>query len=215
MNYAVVGLGHFGFHIAKGLFEQGNRVVAVDAREERIKEISPYIENAYVLNSTDVVALKEAGIVEFDVVIVSLGNNIEASILTVMALKDLGNKIIVAKAKNAIHGEILAKIGANKIVYPERDMARKVVKDISKNVIVDYIDISNTFKGVKLLVPESFVGKKTKNLRLEDFDIKCVALKSENEWLLEHEEVVIKSNDLLFCIGRKTNIDSFLSQYIG
>ncbi len=215
MNYAVIGLGHFGFHIAKGLVEQGNSVVACDASEERIKEISAYIENAYILNSTDVHALKEAGIVEFDVVIVSLGNDIESSILTVMALRDLGNKTIVAKAKNAIHGEVLAKIGANKIVYPEREMAKKVVKDISRSVILDVIDISNTFKGVKFLAPKSMWNKTLKELNFEKYNIKPSALKIDNKWTIDTESKTIKEETLIFCSGSKSDIEKFIFDILG
>jgi len=93
MNYAVIGLGHFGFHLAKGLAEQRNKVVAIDINEERVKEVSTFIDAAYTLDATDKVALKEAGVVEFDVVLVSLGQNIEASILATMALKDLEPKM--------------------------------------------------------------------------------------------------------------------------
>lgn len=214
MNYAVVGLGHFGFHIAKGLAEQGNRVVAIDSCEDRIKDISSLIENAYTLDSTDIVALKEAGIVEFDVVVVSLGDNIEASILTVMALKDLGNKTVIAKAKNAIHGEILAKIGATKIVYPEREMAKKVVKDISKVVLLDTIDISNTFKGIKFLAPKSMLGKSAEKLDLGKYSIKVSAIKKEEKWLIEFVGETIEEETLLFCVGRKKHIESFISEVL-
>jgi len=214
MNYAVIGLGHFGFHIAKGLMEQGNSVVAVDASEERIKDISPYIDNAYILNCTDITALKEAGIVEFDVVIVSLGVNIEASILTVMALKDLGNKIIIAKAKNAIHGEVLAKIGANKIVYPEREMAKKVVKDISTSVILDIIDISNTFKGVKFVVNRAMAGKRIKDIDFNSYNIKPSSMKCGDKWVLDFGEEVIKEGYLIFCVGSKNNIEKFIYEVL-
>jgi len=214
MNYAVVGLGHFGFHIAKGLTEQGNRVVAIDSCEDRIKDISGLVENAYTLDSTDITALKEAGIVEFDVVVVSLGDSIEASILTVMALKDLGNKTVIAKAKNAIHGEILAKIGATKIVYPEREMAKKVVKDISKIVLLDSIDISNTFKGIKFLAPKSMIGKNIDKLGLDKHSIKVSAIKKDEKWLIDFMGETIEEGTLLFCVGRKKYIDAFVNEVL-
>ena len=212
MNYAVIGLDHFGFHLAKGLSEQRNRVVAIDSKEERVKEVSAFIDTAYILDSTDKEALKEAGIVDFDIVLVSLGNNIEASILTTMALKDLNNRIIIAKAKNAIHGEILAKVGATKIVYPEREMAKKIVRDISKIMVLETLDISNSFKGVKFLPPPAMVGKPVSKVDFERFGIRPVALRHNGEWLQEFADIVIDVHTQIFCIGEKKGVGDFIDE---
>ena len=111
-TYAVIGLGKFGFHIAKGLAEQGMDIIAIDNDHHKIQAISDYIDDAIILDSTDIKALQEAGVVGLDTVIISIGENIEASILTLMALKELGNKTIIAKAITLTHGEILARLGA-------------------------------------------------------------------------------------------------------
>ena len=116
---AVIGLGKFGFYVAKSLSKLNIEVIAVDSDEHKVQEISQFIDNAFVLNSTSKVALEEVGIYNLDTVIVSIGENIESSILTVMALKDLNNKNVIAKAINPTHGEILSKIGAFKVMYPE------------------------------------------------------------------------------------------------
>lgn len=214
MNYAIIGLGHFGFHVAKGLADQGNRVVAIDINEDRVREISALTENAYALDCTDILALKEAGITEFDVVVVSLGENIESSILSVMALKNLGNKTVIAKAKNALHGEILAKIGANKIVYPEREMAKKVVKDISKSVVLDTIDVSNTFKGIKFMVTKSMLGKSIEKLHLEKYNLKASAMKKGDSWLVDFQDETIGEGDLIFCVGKKKYIETYIEEVL-
>lgn len=215
MNYAVIGLGHFGFHIAKGLAEQGNRVVAIDSCEERVKEVSTFIDTVYTLDSTDKEALKEAGVAEFDVVLVSLGKNIEASVLTTMALKDLENRTIIAKAKNAIHGEILAKIGATKIVYPERDMAKKIVRDISLTMMLDTFDISNTFKGVKFLPPPAMVGKTVAKLDLKRHGIHPVAIRTAEGWLQDFGDTVITADTHIFCTGDKKAVGTFITKMLG
>ena len=129
-TYAVIGLGKFGFNIAKGLAEQGMDIIAIDNDPHKIQEISEYIEDAIILDSTDIKALQEAGVVGLDTVIISIGENIEASILTLMALKELDNKNIIAKAITLTHGEILAKLGAFKVIYPERESARKLVENL-------------------------------------------------------------------------------------
>ena len=125
---AVIGLGRFGFYIAKSLSRLGVKVIAVDNDEKRVQEISEYVDNAYIVDSINKQALEEIGVYNLETVIVSIGENIEASILTVMALKDLNNKTIIAKAINSTHGEILTKIGAFKVIYPEKIAGRMLVK---------------------------------------------------------------------------------------
>ena len=103
---AVIGLGKFGFYIAKSLSRLNVKVIAADNDEKKVQEISEYVDDAYIIDSTSKVALEEIGIYNLSTVIVSIGENIEASILTVMALKDLNNKTVIAKAINSTHGEI-------------------------------------------------------------------------------------------------------------
>jgi trk system potassium uptake protein len=148
-------------------------------------------------------------------VLVSLGKNIEASVLTTMALKDLENRTIIAKAKNAIHGEILAKIGATKIVYPEREMAKKIVRDISRKMLLETFDISNSFKGVKFLPPPVMVGKKAGKLDLEKHGIRLVAIRTKEEWLQEFGDTVIGADTHLFCTGDKKAVGTFISELLG
>ena len=124
---AVIGLGKFGFYIAKSLSRLNVKVIAVDNDEKKVQEISEFVDDAYVIDSTSKIALEEVGIYNLSTVVVSIGENIEASILTVMALKDLNNKNIIAKAITSTHGEILSKIGAFKVVYPEKIAGRMLV----------------------------------------------------------------------------------------
>jgi trk system potassium uptake protein TrkA len=148
---AVIGLGKFGFYIAKSLSRLNVKVIAVDNDECKVQEISEYIDNAFVIDSTNKHALEEVGIYNLDTVIVSIGENIEASILTVMALKDLNNKNVIAKAITTIHGEILSKIGAFKVIYPEKIAGRMLVKKLIDNITVEEIDVSNSIKLIKLV----------------------------------------------------------------
>lgn len=129
---AVIGLGKFGFYIAKSLSRLDTRVIAVDNDEKKVQEISEFVDDAFVIDSTNKQALEEVGIYNLETVIVSIGENIEASILTVMALKDLNNKNIIAKAITSTHGEILSKIGAYKVIYPEKIAGRMLVQKLIK-----------------------------------------------------------------------------------
>ena len=129
---AVIGLGKFGFYIAKSLSRLNTEIIAVDSDMEKVQQMAQFTDNSFVLNSTSKVALEEVGVYNLETVIVSIGENIEASILTVMALKDLNNKNIIAKAITSTHGEILSKIGAFKVIYPEKIAGRMLVQKLIK-----------------------------------------------------------------------------------
>lgn len=207
-TYGIIGLGHFGYHVAMGLAEQGIEVIAVDESKDKVRNVSGFIENALVLDSTDKKALKEAGLVDLDVVVVSMGKNIESSILTVMALRDLGNQTIIAKAINPTHGEVLSKIGANKVVYPEKETAKRVVKNIASKVVFEMIDISNSIKGIKFDAPKLLENKTPNELTVDLEGAKLVAYKSNGIWQENIDEnYKVKHNDTLFIVGHKSQTE--------
>lgn len=208
-TYAVIGLGKFGFHIAKGLAEQGMDIIAIDNDPHKIQIISDYIEDALILDSTDTKALQEAGVVGLDTVIISIGENIEASILTLMALKELDNKNIIAKAITLTHGEILARLGAFKVIYPERESAKKLVENLVGNVVIDQVDFSSTIKIAKFLVTKSLIGKQVSEIEaMFENEIHLIACKTRDNWTFDVEKTYkIRENDMLSFIGKKTFIE--------
>lgn len=209
-QYAVVGLGKFGFHVAVGLAKQGFDVIAVDKDEEHVRDVSEFVKDAITLDSTDMKALSEAGLSQVDVAVVSIGENVEASILTVMALKEIGVKTIIAKAITRVHGKILSKIGANKIVYPEMDTAKRLVKNMVTNMHYETIDLSITMKIAKLTVPEFWIGTSIMSPSFEDdYHVKPIAYKHQGEWhtIFENEDI-LEQNDIVVVIGDNTNIEA-------
>ena len=182
---AVIGLGKFGFYIAKSLSRLDVRVIAADNDEKKVQEISEYVDNAYIIDSTSKAALEEIGIYNLNTVIVSIGENIEASILTVMALKDLNNKTIIAKAINSTHGEILTKIGAFKVIYPEKIAGRMLVKKLIDNMTVEEIDVSNTIKMVKFVATDNFIYKKISEIESEFKNLKIISYKTSGMWSMQ------------------------------
>ena len=208
-TYAVIGLGKFGFHIAKGLAEQGMDIIAIDNDPHKIQVISEYIEDAIILDSTDIKALQEAGVVGLDTVIISIGENIEASILTLMALKELENKTIIAKAITLTHGEILARLGAFKVIYPERESAKKLVENLVGNVVIDQVDFSSTIKIAKFSVTQSLIGKQVKDIEaMFENEIHLIACKTRDNWTFDVEKTYkIRENDMLAFIGKKAFIE--------
>ncbi|MDD2652781.1 MAG: TrkA family potassium uptake protein [Sulfurimonas sp.] len=210
MTYVVIGLGKFGHHVAKGLAQQGEVVIAIDNDEEKIKDISEFVQDAIVLDSSDPKALGEAGIADTDVAIVSIGENLEASILTVMALKELKIPTVIAKAITQVHGQILSKLGAAKVIYPEMESAKKLVKKIVKNVHYETIDLSITMKLAKMTVPSFWVGTSILSpLFKEEFDVKPIAYKHQGEWYTSFENNdILEAGDILVVLGNSNNIEA-------
>lgn len=212
---AVIGLGKFGFYIAKNLSRQEYNVIAVDNNEQRVQEISEYLDNAYILDSTHKNGLEDAGIVELDTVIVSIGENIEASILTVMALKDLGNKNVIAKAITTIHGEILAKIGVSKVIHPEKIAGRTLINSLVGNINIEKIDLSNSMRILKLKLPLKWENKTIQELIETNKNVKLISYKTSGNWSLDIQQTYkIKKDDVFAFLGDSIAIEEFYNKII-
>ncbi len=207
-SYAVVGVGRFGFHIAKGLAQQGINVIAIDNEPEQIREISEYVQDAILLDSTDLHALKEAGIGQVNVAIVSIGEDIESSLLTVMALKELKIEMIVAKAITKMHGKILSKLSVNKVVYPEKESAIRLVKSIVQNLNYETINLSITMKIAKIAIPPFLVDVSILSpLFKDEFDVKPIAYKHQGVWHTSFEkDDILDKGDILVVLGDSAHI---------
>lgn len=207
---AIIGLGKFGFYIAKSLSRLNVKVIAVDNDEQKVQEIAEYIDNAFVIDSTNKQALEEVGIYNLDTVIVSIGEHIEASILTVMALKDLGNQNIIAKAITSIHGEILSKIGAFKVIYPEKIAGRILVKQLIENIKVEEIDISNSIKMLKLVANKYCLNKTIEEIEAENPNLKIISYKIDGHWHINTTPLYqVQKDNLLVFLGETKYIQEF------
>lgn len=209
-TYGVIGLGKFGFHVAKGLAEQGFKVIACDSDAEKVKQLADFIDDALILDSTDVHALDDAGFSKVDVVVISIGTDIEASTLTVMACIDLGIPKVIAKAISVMHGKILTKLGAFKIIHPEREAAMRLVKNIAEHVSFDTIDLSNTMRIVKAEAPVVFVGRKLNEIDFEgSYKVKLIAHKYDFTWHTDiNSDLVVKEQDTLVLLGNVQDIEN-------
>lgn len=177
-QFAVIGLGRFGSAMATTLAELGQDVIGVDGEEERVRQVGDVLAQAIQLDATDERALKEAGIQDVDVAIVSIGENIESSLLVVMQLKELGIPKIVAKAVTPLHGRILEKIGVSRVIFPEREVAMRTAHSLVVPNALDYIELSKDFSIVEIKTPKAFVGKTLKQLELRPrYGLTMVAVK--------------------------------------
>ena len=178
MQFGVIGLGRFGSAIATTLTELGHDVVGVDGDEERVHQMADTVTQAIQLDATDAKALRAAGLDTVDVAVVSIGKNIESSLLVVMQLHELGVKTVVAKAVTALHGRILEKLGVSRVVFPEREMAIRLAHSLVTPNALDYIELSRDFSIVELAAPESFVDHSLKQLELRPrFGLTLIAIK--------------------------------------
>lgn len=210
-RFAVIGLGHFGFHAAKALFEDGNEVVAIDTDKARVQEISPHATEAIVLDATDKEALRTLGLDRMDGVIVSVGTKISTSTLICLYLQEIGVKSILVKALDEDHEKILKRVGATVIIHPERDMALRVARGLSTPNVLDFIPLAKDFDLVQVVPPREFLGKSLAQLNLRArHNVQIIAVKEltpENMVLAPPADFVVKSSDLLIMLGRSQDIN--------
>lgn len=209
-KFAVIGLGTFGFHVAKALYEDGNEVIAIDTDKERVQAIDAYATEAIVMDATDKEALKSLGLETIDGVIVSTGTNISIDILICLYLSEIKVKRILVKALDDDHAKILRKVGATEIIHPERDMALRVARTLSTPNILDFIPLSKEFDLVQVSSPGEFTGKSLKELNLgAKYNVYIIAIKElvpENFVLVPPASFVIKNSDILIMLGKEENL---------
>ena len=202
-QYAVIGLGRFGSSVALTLARAGYEVLVIDSDEERAQKLSDEVTHVAVADTTDESALKELGLRNFDVVVVAIGEDIQANVLTTLLLKELGAKHIVAKARNELHGKMLQKIGADRVVYPERDMGKRVAHNLVSTNVLDYIELTPNLSLVEITAPQALVGKSLvqSNLRSK-YEINVVAIKRGSRLLVPPNPMEeIHHGDILLVVG--------------
>ncbi|RDU72713.1 TrkA family potassium uptake protein [Helicobacter aurati] len=205
-SYAVLGLGRFGYHVALGLIENGENVIICDNKESSFINLRDKAEQIYILDCTDKIALKEAGVTELDMVIVSIGEHIEASILTVMALRELNNKKIIAKAISSTHGAILEKLGVDEVIYAEKQAAKRLLSEITESNVED-IELSANMKACKAVVTRYFAKRSIGTIREED-NVKIVAIRRGDKWDIDVEsDFILQRGDVVLFLGARVDIE--------
>ncbi|MFO8088905.1 MAG: TrkA family potassium uptake protein [Desulfatiglandaceae bacterium] len=209
-HFAVIGLGNFGFYAARALFEDGNEVVAIDTDKARVQAVDPYSTEAVVLDATDKEALKSLGLENMDGVIVSTGTKISTSILICLHLHEIGVRKILAKALDDDHGKILKRVGATEIIHPERDMALRISRGLSRPNVLDFIPLADEFDLIQVGPPGEFIGKSLKELNLRArYNVHIIAIKElvpENFVLVPPASFVIKDSDIMIILGKSEDI---------
>ncbi|MBM7603505.1 trk system potassium uptake protein TrkA [Metabacillus crassostreae] len=216
-EFAVIGLGRFGGSICRALSEEGMEVMAIDTDEDKVNEFANVASHAVVGDTTDETVLKSLGIRNFDHVIVAIGDNIQASILTTLMLKELGVKHITVKAQNDYHEKVLSKIGADRIVHPERDMGKRIAHNIISNNVLDYLELSDEHSIVEIVANERLDGNSIIDLDIRaQYGINIVAMKRDKDIIVSPQaNEMIRKNDILIVIGADTDINRFEKRLLG
>jgi len=217
-HYAVIGLGRFGFSVAKTLAKYDAEVIAIDSEEERVKKAADFVTYAVQLDAIDEKALRSVGVQNVDTAIVSIGENIEASILVVMLLKELGIRNIIAKAVTTLHGKVLQNLGVNRIIFPERDMAIRVAHSLIRPSVLEQLELSQEYSIVELPTPDNLIGKTLKDTQLRTrYGVNLIAIKRKvttekgiikDSWNVNPLPTdTIEKEDILVLIGLNEDLD--------
>jgi trk system potassium uptake protein TrkA len=207
-QFVVIGCGRFGEAVATKLVELGKEVMAVDVSEEIIQNISQTVTYAVQADATDENSIKSLGISNFDVAIISIGANIQASLLVTLLVKELGVKKVIAKAQNELHAKILYKIGADRVVFPEREMGIRIAKNLVSKNVLDFIELAPNYSVMEILALEEWADKTLVEIDMRSkYGINVMAIKhgdTINISLLG--SYTIKSDDILIVIGNNEDL---------
>ncbi|MGM0409783.1 MAG: potassium channel family protein [Bacillota bacterium] len=209
-QFVVVGLGRFGSSLAETLAEKDYDVLAIDIDEERVQAMSNIVTHSVEADATDEQALKTLGVRNFEVAVVSIGDNIHSNILATLILKELGVPYVVVKAQDSLHGKILKKVGADRVVYPERDMGARIAHNLISSNVLDYIEFAKDYSIVEIVASENMVGKTLADLELRTrFGVNVMAIKRGDDLnVTPGANDRILEGDILVVMGKNKNLDS-------
>ncbi|MDH3258845.1 MAG: TrkA family potassium uptake protein [Deltaproteobacteria bacterium] len=218
-QFAVIGLGRFGFSVAESLIKKGAQVLAIDKDEEKVQDMSEIATYAVTLDATDESALKSIGIQNVDVAIVSIGEDIEASVLVVMILKEMGIKEIIAKAITDLHGRILVNLGVSRVIFPEGEMGKRLANSLVIPSVLDFIQLSDEYSIAEIPAPKEFEGQTLKELGIRArYNMNVLAIRrkvptledggeasySETTIMAPSADDKVETGDILVVLGENT-----------
>jgi trk/ktr system potassium uptake protein len=215
MKFAVIGMGSFGSNVAKTLYERGHEVVAIDDDKDKIEHAKSFSSHAVLTDASVKENLEALGITDMDVVVVSLGTAMEASILAVLHLRELGLKRIVAKASTEDHATILDAVGATEVINPEKDMAVRTALKLTSPHILECLPLMSGVSIEELAPPERFIGKSLRDLDLRNkYGIQVIAVRElipERTLYVPRADFVIKDSDVLVVMGDEKMLEKLMA----
>jgi trk system potassium uptake protein TrkA len=207
---AVIGLGRFGASVARTLANAGCEVLGVDIDESRVKAVADEITDAVRANALDEEALRTLGLRNFEVVVVAIGHEVQASILVTVLLKEMGIPKIVAKAQDDLHGRVLQKVGADIVVFPERDMGVRLAHTLISRNVIDEIQISTDYSIMEMQAPPRFLDRSLKQLELRQrFGLTVLAIRRADRIIVSPDATqIVEEGDILVTLGQPEKLES-------
>jgi trk system potassium uptake protein TrkA len=205
----VIGLGRFGSSVSRELERLGHQVLAIDQSEQRVNEIAPDVTHALQLDAADEDALRAAGAGDFTTGIVAISSDAEPSIFATMVLKRLGVRTVIAKASSLLHGEILSRVGADRVVFPERETGLRLAHSFNVPNVIDYLDVAPSFGIEKIRPPKAFIGRSLGELDLKGrLGLTPIALRRGQQVFVNpaREEKLLEGDELIL-IGRDEKLE--------
>lgn len=210
-QFLLIGIGRFGNALATRLFQLGHEVLAIDIDEEAVQSISDKVTHAVTADATDENVLRSLGVRNFDVGVVAIGEDIQASIITTLILKEMGLKYVVAKAQNETHAKVLKKLGADRVVFPERDMGIRVAHNLIATNILDIIELSPDYSLLEFEAFSTWIDKSLENINLRaKYGINVLAIKNNNSNgyinVAPKAQDVVRRGDILVVVGSNEDL---------
>ena len=209
----VIGIGRFGATVAQSLYQLDHQVLAIDRDERAIQHVSPLVTEAVQADCTDEATLRDLGVANFDVALVTIGSDVPTSIMTTVLLKNLGVPYVVARAHNDLHAATLQKLGVDKIVSPESETGARLAHSLTYPTIVDYLEVARDYGISKVAAPDSFVGKTLEDLglnaRRQSGDVSVLLIRRGNNQVVtspDRFEKILRG-DVLVLAGRDESLE--------
>lgn len=210
-SVAVIGLGTFGSTVASELARFGNHVLGIDTDERHVSRLADTLSEAVIADSRDEEALRQAGLENYEIAVVAIGEDLESNVLCTMNVKMLGVETVWVKAQTRTHHRILTKLGADRVIQPEQEIGRHIAQVLHNPLVRDYVSLGNGYHVVDFQVPERLNGRLIGDLELPDrFELHSLGLMRGSEYLsCQSGETRLQTNDKLLLLGRGPNLRSF------
>lgn len=211
-TFVVIGLGRFGTAIARELSALGHEVLAMDLAEDKVQRVADKVTHAVVGDARDINVLKALGVRNFDCAVVAMGSDVGNSALVTLNLKELGLRQVVCKAQSHVHQRVLARIGADRVIFPEHEMGVKLAQGLSSSSVLNFIEFSEDYGIVELLVPKSWVGKTIRELDVRNaFHVNIIAVRKADKPssldVTPGAACILEAGDNVVAVGRSEDIN--------
>ena len=208
-QFLVLGLGRFGASVARSLTEMGHEVMAVDCDQDRVDEVAEYVDNCVQANATDEDVLRSFDPASFDACIVAVGTNVRDSVMMALLCKEAGSPMVVAKAMDDLHGKLLAKIGVDRVIFPERDMGQRLAKSLVSPSMLDMMDLAEGYQIAEVLSPAAWDEKTLEQLSVRrKYNVSVIAVRRNGRLIASPgADTRLEEGDALILLGREEDVD--------